>query len=205
MGPGGADTAFASAGTWMLVGREQERPWLDGAARAGNFSNEVGALGGYRVLKNLAGGWLLEQCRDAWGGPSIPSLVEASADLPPGPTVDVTDPRFLNPQDMVAELAEASGLLPDAPPVRFVRCVIDSLAEGAVRVVDELGGTRRIQLFGGLARWRPLRDRMAELSGLPVGAGPTEATALGNALVQGVALGVYTDLADARSHLQEAR
>jgi rhamnulokinase len=202
-GAGGADTVFASAGTWLRVGREQEQPWLDDGARAGNFSNEVGALGGYRVLKNLAGGWLLERCRDAWRGRSIAELVDAAADLPSGPTVDVTDPAFLNPLDMPAALAGASGLQADADPAMFVRCVIDSLASGTARVVDELGGAARIQLFGGLARWNPLRDRLAEVSGLPVGVGPTEATALGNALVQGVALGVYTDAADGRRHLEE--
>jgi rhamnulokinase len=129
--------------------------------------------------------------------------VDAAAALPPGPTVDVTDPRFLNPVDMRAELAAASGLPVDADPARFVRCVIDSLAAGTARVVDQLSGARRIQLFGGLARWKPLRDRLAEVSGLPVGVGPTEATALGNALVQGIALGVYTDVVDARRHVEE--
>jgi rhamnulokinase len=202
-GGGGPDTVFASAGTWLLVGREQEHPWLDEAARACNVTNEVGALGGYRVLKNLAGGWLLERCRDAWAGRSVAELVDAAAALPSGPTVDVTDPVFLNPPDMPAALAEASGLTVDADPAVFVRCVIDSLAVGTARVVDQLGGAARIQLFGGLARWRPLRDRLAEVSGLPVAVGPTEATALGNALVQGVALGVYTDVVDARSHLEE--
>ncbi|MBV9952339.1 MAG: hypothetical protein JO291_10335 [Acidimicrobiia bacterium] len=204
-GAGGPETVFASAGTWLLVGREQSQPWLDEVARAGNFTNEAGALGGYRVLKNLAGGWLLERCRDAWSGRSIASLVDAAASLPPGPTVDVTDPSFLNPPDMLAALSEASGLPVDAEPPVLVRCVIDSLAAGTARVIDQLGGVQRIQLFGGLARWRPLRDRLAEVSGLPVGVGPTEATALGNALVQGAALGVYTDLADARRHLEEER
>jgi len=117
----------------------------------------------------------------------------------------VTDPSFLNPPDMLAALSEASGLPVDAEPPVLVRCVIDSLAAGTARVIDQLGGVQRIQLFGGLARWRPLRDRLAEVSGLPVGVGPTEATALGNALVQGAALGVYTDLADARRHLEEER
>jgi rhamnulokinase len=200
---GGAGTVFASAGTWLLVGREQEEPWLDARARACNVTNEVGALGGYRVLKNLAGGWLLERCRDAWPGRSIAELVAAAAAVPSGPTVDVSDPAFLNPPDMLAALAEASGLPVDTDPAVFVRCVIDSLAAGTARVVDELGGARRIQLFGGLARWEPLRDRLSEVSGLPVGVGPTEATALGNALVQGVALSVYTDVVDARRHLEE--
>ena len=198
---GGAGSAFASGGTWLLVGREQDEPWLDERARAGNFTNEVGALGGFRVLKNLAGGWLVERCRDAWGGPPMAELVAAAGALPPGPTVDVTDPRFLNPPDMVAELTGASGLPAGAEPAAVVRCVIDSLAEGAARVVRELGGIDRIQLFGGLGRWAPLRARLAEVAGIPVTAGPAEATALGNALVQGVTLGVYADLADARRHL----
>jgi len=200
---GGEGTAFASGGTWLLVGREQEHPRLDDLAREQNLTNEVGALGGYRVLKNLAGAWLVERARAAWGARDISALVEEAAELPPGATVDVADPRFLNPVDMHAEIVAAAGLGSDVDAAVVVRCVIDSLAHGAARVVGQLGGAERIELFGGLARWRPVRDRLAELSGTPVGTGPIEATAVGNALTQGVALGVYADLADARRHLGE--
>ena len=151
--------------------------------------------------KNLAGGWLIERCRERWGDCDITALVEQAAALRSGATVDVADPRFLNPADMHAEIVAAAGLAEDVDAAVVVRCVIDSLAHGAARVVGQLGGAERIELFGGLGRWRPLRDRLAELSGTPVGIGPVEATAVGNALTQGVALGVYADLADARRHL----
>jgi rhamnulokinase len=201
-GPG---AAFASAGTWLLVGREQDGPDLGEAARAANFTNEVGALGGIRLLKNLAGAWLVEACRPAWGDPPVADLLAAAAtcdgDLP---LLDVADERFLHPSDMLAEVTAALGLGIDAAPPLVVAAIVASQAAGTAEVLDGLGGVTDVAVFGGGGRSALYRQSLAERTGLPVAQGPVEATALGNALVQGIALGRYADLADARAHLAPA-
>jgi rhamnulokinase len=207
MGAGaGPRPAFVSTGTWLLVGREQPGPDLGDAAREANLTNEIGALGGVRLLKNLAGAWLLEQCRPAWGSPPVADLVsDAAAAAPWGPEVsllDPTDPRFLHPDDMLGEVTGAMGLPRDAPPPVVTRLVVESLAAATAAVLAALPGesTTDVHVFGG-AQSDLYRRLLADCSGLPVHPGPVEATALGNALVQGVALGRYRDIADARSHL----
>ena len=202
----GPRPAFASAGTWLLVGREQPDPDISAAARDANFTNEIGALGGVRFLKNLAGAWLIEQCRPAWGDPPIADLVaDAAATTMPGSSpamLDPADTRFLNPADMLSEVTAALGLPRDAPPAVVTRQVVDSLAVGTAGVLATLPGDppTDVHVFGG-AQSDLYRRLLAERTELPVHAGPVEATALGNALVQGVALGMYQDLADARRQL----
>jgi rhamnulokinase len=200
-GPG---AAFVSAGTWLLVGREQAAPDLGEAAQEANFTNEVGALGGIRFLKNLAGAWLVEGCRRAWGDLPVADLLAAAAALPDDPAVavlDVADARFLHPSDMLAEVTGALGWSREAAPAAVVRAVVASQAVGTAAVVERLGGVTDVSVFGGGGRSALYRRLVAARTGLPVTRGPVEATALGNALVQGVALGVYAGLADARAHL----
>lgn len=200
-------SAFVSTGTWLLVGREQPEPDVGDRYREANFSNEIGALGGVRFLKNLAGSWLVERCRAAWadavgpGGSVGELLAAAEAAEPPPAQLDVADQRFLNPTDMLGEVTAALGLPIDAPPPVVVRGIVESQAAGTARVLDELGGVTEVHVIGGVARARLYARLLAERAGVPVHPGPVEATALGNALVQGVALGVYADLADARRHL----
>lgn len=202
--PTSAGAAFVSAGTWMLVGREQPAPEVGEWARRANFSNEAGALGGVRFLKNLAGGWLIDGCRAAWGDPPVAELLTAAAAVGhDGRIVDVTDPRFLHPADMLHEVTTAAGLARDTPPPAVVRCLVESQVAGTAAVLDQLGGVGEVHVFGGGGRSDLYRRRLAEQTGLPVAAGPVEATALGNALVQGIALGLYADLADARRRLPE--
>lgn len=211
MGAGaGRHPAFVSAGTWLLVGREQPGPDLGDDARAANLTNEIGALGGVRLLKNLAGAWLLEQCRLAWGSASVADLVEIAATLTdvvdvPAARLDPADTRFLHPDDMLGEVTSALGLPRDAPPPVVTRLVVESLADATAAVIERLPGDARtdIHVFGG-AQSDLYRRLLADRSGLPVHTGPVEATALGNALVQGVALGRYRDLAAARGHLAAA-
>jgi rhamnulokinase len=196
-----AGAAFVSSGTWLLVGREQATPDTSEAARQANFSNEPGALGGFRFLKNLAGGWLIEGCRPAWGDPPVAGLLTAAAGVEQDvPIVDVTDPRFLHPGDMLGEVTAAAGLSRDTPPTVVVRCLVESMAAGTATVLDHLGGVTEVHVFGG-AQSELFRARLAARSGLPVVQGPVEATALGNALVQGIALGMFPDLATARASL----
>jgi len=208
MGAGaGPRPAFVSTGTWLLVGREQPEPDLSAAARAANLTNEIGALGGVRLLKNLAGGWLLEGCRPAWGNPAIAGLIDDAAavvDVPEA-RLDPTDARFLHPEDMLGEVTTALGLARDTPPAIVTRAVCESLAAATAAVLAALPGEAPsdVHVFGG-AQSALYRRLLAEAAGLPVHAGPAEATALGNALVQGIAIGRFRDLAEARRHLAEA-
>jgi rhamnulokinase len=206
----GSRSAFVSTGTWLLVGREQSGPDLSETARAANFTNEIGALGGVRFLKNLAGAWLLEQCRPAWGSPRVADLIESAGALadgpgPPAAHLDPTDARFLHPDDMLDEVTRALGLPRDAPAPVVTRLVVESLAAATAGVLAQLPGDppTDVHLFGG-AQSGLYRRLLVDRSGLAVHTGPVEATALGNALVQGVALGRYADLAEGRRSLATA-
>ena len=206
-GPPPAGTAFVSSGTWMLVGAERPASDTSEVARDANFSNEPGVLGGVRFLKNVMGLWLLDQCRSRWGEPSVADLVAAAASVPAGgPTVDARDERFLAPADMEAEIRAAARLPATAGRDRVVRCILDSLACSTADVVAELGRflgepVRQISVVGGGSQNALLNRLTEEACGVPVIAGPVEATALGNALVQGIALGRFRDLAEARAAL----
>ena len=203
-GPG---TAVISSGTWVLVGAERPGADTSVAARAANFSNEAGALGGVRFLKNVMGFWLLEQCRAAWGDPPIDELVTAAAEVARSTrVVDATDERFLAPSDMEAEIRTAAGLGAAASRADVVRCILESIAAGAARVIEELSaitGTPvdEILVVGGGARIGLMNELFGRHSGLPVIGGSSEATALGNAVVQGIALGRFENLDDARQWL----
>jgi rhamnulokinase len=203
----GRTSAFVSSGTWLLVGWELPAPDLSDAARQANFTNERGVQGNVRFLKNLAGWWLLDGCRAAWGPEgSVDGLLDAAAQLPPGPVVDVADPRFLHPDDMLTEVTAAAGRPRDCPPAVVARVIVDSMAEGMARVIGQLAAVTGeavsdVYVFGGGSRSALHRRTLAERTGLVVRAGPVEATALGNALVQGIALGVYADLDAARASL----
>jgi rhamnulokinase len=193
--------AFVSAGTWFLVGVERETPDLSEAARAANFSNELGALGGYRFLKNVTGFWLLEQCAALWGT-AAPNLLELAAEVPAAPVFDVGDERFLAPARMDDEVREAAGLGADANHALVARSIVESVAAGVGAVVEELRRTQpigQLVLVGGGAASPLVRERLAEHAAAPVLAGATEATALGNAVLQGIALGRFTDIAAARA------
>ena len=205
-GPPPAGTVFVSSGTWMLVGTERPGPDVSATAQAANFSNEAGVDGGFRLLKNVMGLWMLEQCREAWGSPPVGELLEAATEQPGGPVVDATDERFLAPADMEAEVREAGGLGPSAARAAVVRCILDSLAAAAARVIDEIeqltGATvPEVHVVGGGVRNQLLNRLVAEASGRPVVEGAAEATALGNALVQGVATGRFASLDEARTAL----
>jgi rhamnulokinase len=152
------------------------------------FSNEPGVAGGVRLLKNVMGLWMLERCRAGWGEPPLDELLRAADALPAGgPVVDARDERFLAPDDMDAEVRAAAGLSSSAGRAVVTRCILDSLATSTAAVLAELGA-REVCVLGGGAQNHVLNRLLGEASGLLVHVGPVEATALGNALVQGRAL-----------------
>ena len=185
--------------------RAGRRPTSARRRRRGNFTNEIGALGGVRFLKNLAGSWLIEGCRPAWGDPPVDDLLAWRR--PPSTRadalLDVADPRFLHPADMLAEVTGALGLPVDAPPPVVVGGIVESQAAGTARRARPARRRSTTSPCSAAASGRrctvvPAGRAHAAARSSP---GPVEATALGNALVQGIALGVYADLADARAHL----
>ncbi len=204
-GPG---TIFVSTGTWVLVGIERDEVDTSAAAREANFSNEAGAFGGVRFLKNVIGFWILDQCRSGWGDPPIETLLEeASSVREPVATFDAGDPRFLTTGDMEQEVREAAQMSHDAPRSMIVRSVLESIVDGVAGVVDQIAkitgqNQTRIAVVGGGARVVLLNQLLAERTQLTVVRGSLEATALGNAMAQGIALGRFAGVAEGRSWLE---
>lgn len=199
---GAEDAAYISLGTWGLVGLELERPVVTAQSRAANFTNERGVGGRTRFLTNVMGTWLLSETLRAWERQGtarelVPLLAAASDVSLPVPVFDVQDPRFLPPGDMPARIeqwfAEHDATAPRDPAV-LVRCIVESLAQAyadALDTAEQLSGrlVATVHVVGGGSQNRLLCQALADRSGRPVVAGPVEATALGNVLVQAGALG----------------
>ncbi|WNV86460.1 rhamnulokinase family protein [Umezawaea sp. Da 62-37] len=190
--------AYISCGTWSLVGVELADPVLTEESRRANFTNELGVDGTIRFLRNVMGLWLLQECHRAWGTTDPGALLAEAAALPPSPaTVDATDSRFLAPGDMPDRIAAAcreTGRPEPRTRAELVRCVLDSLAlahRDAVADAARLSGRKVdvVHVVGGGARNELLCQLTADACGLPVVAGPVEASALGNVLVQARAAG----------------
>ena len=197
--------AYVSCGTWSLVGVELEKPVLTEASRAAGFTNELGVDGTVRYLHNVMGLWLLQESQRTWAASGLPAdlpdLLAAAARVPAFTAlVDPDDPRFLPPGDVPARIAEVcreTGQAPPRDPAGVVRCILDSLALAyrcTVRWAAELSGreVEVVHLVGGGARNTLLCQLTADACGLPVLAGPVEAAALGNVLVQARGLGVLS-------------
>jgi rhamnulokinase len=196
--------AFVSAGTWSLVGLEVDRPLIDDATFAANLTNEGGVAGTTRLLRNVTGLWLLHECRRAWGDAySFDELVALAEAAPAhGPLIEPNEPAFGEPGDMPARIrafCARTGQAEPAEPGAVVRCILESLA--LVALLGEVTGTApsAIHVVGGGARNELLCRWTAEAAGLPVLAGPEEATTIGNLLVQAMALGELGSLEDARA------
>jgi rhamnulokinase len=205
--------AYISCGTWALVGVELEAPILTEDSRTANFTNEGGVDGQIRFLRNVTGLWLLQESVRTWerlGSPvELGPLLEAAGALPVGgPVIDPDDEAFLPPGDMPARIAEACRAtdqpIPTSRPA-LVRCILDSLALAFARAVRDavrLSGreVRVVHLVGGGSRNELLCQLTADACELPVVAGPVEATAIGNILVQARAHGlVEGDIAALRA------
>jgi rhamnulokinase len=189
--------AYIACGTWSLVGVELDEPILTEDSRIANFTNEGGVDDRIRYLRNVMGLWLLQESLRTWelqGSPEpLPGLLLAAAELAPGgPVFDPDDPAFLPPGDMPARIAMALTRLDRPVPasrVALVRCIIDSLAAAYGRTVRDaarLSGrsVEVVHLVGGGARNSLLCQLTADACEVPVIAGPVEATAIGNVLVQ---------------------
>ena len=200
--------AFVSAGTWSLVGVEVQEPVITDASFAANLTNEGGVDGTFRLLRNVTGLWLVHECRRAWDNAySFEQLVALARDAPALRSfIEPNDPVFAEPGDMPARIREfcaRTGQPEPAEPGAVVRCILESLALKHAQTVELLASVtgvtpREIHVVGGGARNELLCRWTADASGLPVHAGPEEATLLGNLLVQAMSLGDIGSLAQAR-------
>jgi rhamnulokinase len=202
----GPDFGYISCGTWSLAGLELDRPVVTEASRTANFTNERGIDGTFRFLRNIMGLWLLSETLRTWAAEGLPTdlapLLARAAEAPPfAALIDPDAPEFLAPGDMPARIAAycvRTGQRAPADQGAVVRCILESLAlahRSALRTAAELAGRDLdvVHLVGGGSRNDLLCQLTADATGLPVVAGPTEATALGNILVQARAHGLVAD------------
>jgi rhamnulokinase len=207
------DDAFAyiSSGTWSLMGIESMVPAISPKSLEFNLSNEGGVEGTYRILKNIMGLWLLQECQRSWSEAgtdfshaAILSL--ASSSMPFKNLIDPDHPSLLNPNNMpeaLSNLAARAGQPGMNNPGEFARCIFESLAFRYRQTLQELGQVtdkkiQRIHIIGGGSQNLLLSQFTANATGLPVIAGPAEGTALGNAMVQAMAQGKVKSLAEIR-------
>jgi rhamnulokinase len=206
--PLAADMAFLSSGTWSLVGLELPEPLVNAAALEANVTNEGGVAGTTRLLKNVMGLWLVQQARQ--GMPSRPSyeaLTALAEEAPAGTAfIDPDDERFLRTTDLPADVArfcQQTGQPSPGDDGTLVRVVLESLALKYAAVLEQLQrltgrDIRALYVAGGGARNELLCQLTADATGLPMQAGAAEATAIGNLIVQAMALGEVASLAEGR-------
>lgn len=203
--------AYLSSGTWSLMGVEIAAPIINDKARELNFTNEIGFGNTVRFLKNLSGLWLIQECRRSWERQgkmfSYPDLTKAAEAAPP--FVSLIDPsaaEFLAPSDMPAQISDfcrRTGQPVPSTEGAVVRCALESLAllyRRTLKQLEELTNTRfeRLHIVGGGSRNSLLNQLSANAVQIPVIAGPAEATAIGNVLIQSISLGHIQSLADGR-------
>ncbi len=207
----GGHWAYLSSGTWSLMGVEWPQPIITEQGRDLNFTNEIGFGRTARILKNIIGLWLVQECRRDWAqrgqAYDYAQLTEMAADAKPFVSlINPADPRFVRPGDMPDRIAafcrETEQPVPDSPGA-FVRCAFESLAlyyRIVLRQLEQLTGhpIQQLHIVGGGSKNRLLNQFAANALQIPILAGPAECTALGNVLVQAIALGHLPSLAAAR-------
>ena len=209
--------AYLSSGTWSLMGIETAHPIITDASRDLNFTNEIGYGSNVRLLKNIIGLWLVQECRRQWArqGASYDygTLTQLAAKAPPFVSlINPADSRFLRPENMPAEIAafcrETAQPVPEEPGA-VIRCALESLAllyRRTLLQIEQLAGRKldRIHVVGGGSKNDLLNQFTANALQIPVLAGPVEATAAGNVLVQAITLGDVPSLAAARKIVRES-
>ncbi len=216
----GANVAYLSSGTWSLLGMELKAPILGDAAYAANVTNEGGYENTYRFLKNIMGLWVVDQCRAAWKAEGkdysfdqLAAMVQRTQSVDPFKTlIEPDDPTFLAPGDMpgrVIDYCRRHGQALPESDAELIAAVYVSLAFKYRFVLEQLiavsgHSVDRLHIIGGGSKNALLNQMTANAIGRPVLAGPAEATATGNAIVQLIALGELRDVAEARAMLSES-
>lgn len=205
--------AYLSSGTWSLMGVETPHPVINAETEKLNFTNEGGVEGSIRLLKNICGMWLLERCRLNWGNTSYPELIaEANACQAFRSLINPDDPCFANPADMentIREYARKTGQPVPETRGQVVRCIFESLALRYRQVLENLRSLApnpidTLHVIGGGSRNDLLNQFTANAIGIPVIAGPSEATAMGNILMQSIAAGQADSVAAMRQNISKS-
>ena len=202
-----ADAAYLSSGTWSLMGFESKTPYTSEQAQRANITNEGGAEGRYRVLKNIMGLWLLQRVLKEQNVSDLPALIAETSQLPACRwLINPNDDRFINPQNMSAEIQAACREAAQPVPstvAELARCIFDSLALLYADVLNELAQVRgkpfsQLHIVGGGCQNQLLNQLCADACGITVVAGPIEASTLGNIGIQLMTLDELTNVDDFR-------
>ena len=202
------DAAYLSSGTWSLMGFESKTPYASDAAMAANITNEGGAEGRYRVLKNIMGLWLLQRVLKEQNITDLPALIAETEKLKACTfLINPNDDRFINPAHMSAEIQAAcveGGQPVPSSPSELARCIFDSLALLYADILSELASLRgkpfsQLHIVGGGCQNQLLNQLCADACGITVVAGPVEASTLGNIGIQLMTLDELSSVDDFRS------
>jgi rhamnulokinase len=195
------NAAYICSGTWSLIGVEMDRPILSEESRQANFTNEGGVDGRIRYLRNVMGMWLVNECVDGWrkagSEADLPRLVDAAAQVTEYVVFDVGHPSLLPAGDMPSRILALAPGLRDADQAVVIRSILESLALAYAETLDELQrltgvSIDTVHIVGGASQNVLLCRLIADRSGRDVVAGPVEATAIGNIIVQARAAGLVT-------------
>ena len=213
--------AYISSGTWSLLGIETKEPIINDASLAYNFTNEGAADGGIRFLKNIMGLWILQECKRIWDAEGSKDSYDDLSDQAAAsgwrePPIDVDDPRFLRPgtaddtmpQRIREYCEEQGGRVPESKG-EVVRSIYDGLAKRYAEVIgqiEEITGNKvqKLYIVGGGSSDRYLCELAAKATGIPVYAGPKEATAIGNIIVQAVSMNEIASFSEGRRIIRDS-
>ncbi len=208
--------AYLSSGTWSLMGIETPEPIINEQSARLNFTNEGGIEGTTRFLKNITGMWLVEQCRKKWQAQGRDYTYAEMTEMAQSAKayagrINPDDLRFANPADMETEIQTAlaeQGFAAPANDAEMLSCVYHSLAERYKEVLDMLQELapfkiEKLHIIGGGSANALLNQWTADAIGMPVIAGPTEATAIGNLMMQAKAAGLVADRWEMRRKIAE--
>ena len=210
-------SVYISSGTWSLVGYEKNVPNLSSEALKINLTNELGVQGTVRLLRNVAGMWLISECQKDWAKAGISKSIDeliAEAEKIPADSflINPNDSSFLHPGDMVGRIQKicvANGVSVPKTPGEFARCIFDSLAHAYNNVILEFEEIENhhfdsIFIVGGGSANTFLNQLIANVTGKTVTAGPVEATLLGNIGVQAISAGEISGLPELRRAISKS-
>ena len=210
------DSAYISSGTWSLIGLELDAPITSAKALSYNITNEAGVADRIRFLKNVSGMWLLEESLRYWKSQGLTltaaDLSQEASQLPRAQIINTNDPRFAKPGAMperIAEYCRETNQKVPISPGEFARCIFDSLSDAyaqSLRELEDAAGVKvkEINIIGGGSSNDLLNQLTADVTGLPVIAGPTEATVMGNLIIQMISAGWIANLEEGRKLISES-